>query len=94
MVYLDDERPCPDGWTPARTAAEAIALLRTGNVTHLSLDHDLGEGPSGYDVVCEVERALAEDGVEPPEMSCHSANPVGRARIEQAIAAVQRRLVR
>lgn len=57
-VWLDDERPVPLGWVGARSAHEAIALLRTGQVPHLSLDHDLGDDPAlgtGYDVACFVE---------------------------------------
>ena len=42
-VYLDDERPCPPGWTIARWPDEAVSLLESGEVTHLSLDHDLGD---------------------------------------------------
>ncbi len=34
-LYLDDERPVPGGWTLARTATEAIDLLRTGQVEEL-----------------------------------------------------------
>ena len=41
-LWLDDIRPAPEGWTHARTVAEAKALLETGEVTHASLDHDLG----------------------------------------------------
>jgi hypothetical protein len=55
-VWLDDVRPAPRGWRRARTPDEAINLLRTGRVTELSLDHDLGlitEGreATGYDVL-------------------------------------------
>ena len=39
----------------AKTAEEAIDLLKTGKVEYASLDHDLGFGGSGYDVVCWVE---------------------------------------
>src|SRR5439155_2676500 len=44
-VWLDDRRspyPDPDSWTWVRTPAEAIELLKTGEVTEISLDHDLG----------------------------------------------------
>ncbi len=40
-VYLDDERPTPSGWISVRWPDEAIALLETGMVTDISLDHDL-----------------------------------------------------
>lgn len=40
-LYLDDLRPCPDGWTLARNITEAKAFLKTGHVERCSLDHDL-----------------------------------------------------
>ena len=57
-VYLDDERPAPEGWVHVKTPAQAIALLDTGMVSHLSLDHDLGDDENvgtGYDVVLWME---------------------------------------
>lgn len=92
-LYLDDERPTPEGWVRAYTAPEAIALLQTGQVTHLSLDHDLGpkEAGTGYDVCLWVEKQVWERAFDfenpfiPPEMTVHSANPVGRKRMELAI---------
>jgi hypothetical protein len=42
-VWLDDHRPPPEeGWTWAKTPAETIALLESGRVERLSVDHDLG----------------------------------------------------
>lgn len=38
---MDDVRPCPVGWTVARTVEEAQRLLSTG-VDRCSLDHDMG----------------------------------------------------
>ena len=66
-VYLDDERTPPDGWVLVKTPAQAIALLETGEVSHLSLDHDLGDDEgigTGYDVVLWMEEQifLAERG--------------------------------
>lgn len=42
-VYMDDVRKCPFiGWTVVRTVEECQRLLLTGEVEHLSLDHDMG----------------------------------------------------
>lgn len=41
-VYLDDMRRTPEGWHRTYNAIETIDLIRTGQVTELSLDHDLG----------------------------------------------------
>lgn len=40
-LFVDDFRKCPDGWTLARTSAEAIRLLATGYVEEISLDYDV-----------------------------------------------------
>lgn len=95
-LWLDDIREAPEGFVWAKSYNEAIALLKTGDVTYASLDHDLefeqysgylGAGKTGYDVVCWME----ENNVWPSDGThCHSMNPVGRARIEQVINKCQR----
>ncbi len=92
-VFLDDERPAPDGWTAVRWPEAAIALLAQGNVAELSLDHDLGDDArgTGYDVLLWIEEQVACAGFVPPTMRVHSANPAGRARMEAAIASIMRR---
>jgi hypothetical protein len=98
-VWLDDVRPPqpdPDSWAWVRTPAEAIALLQTGEVTELSLDHDLGllEGDrelTGYDVVLWIEQAVATEGFVPPDtMVVHSGNTAAAPRMEAGIEAVRR----
>lgn len=42
MLWLDDIRPSPQGWTWCRSVNEAIALSSQAVITHMSLDHDLG----------------------------------------------------
>jgi hypothetical protein len=41
-VFLDDKRTCPEGFVLAQTATAAIKLLSSREVTHISLDFDLG----------------------------------------------------
>jgi hypothetical protein len=41
-IWHDDVRPAPSGWEHARTNDAAKAWLKTGLVTEISLDHDLG----------------------------------------------------
>ena len=66
-VYLDDERQTPEGWHRVYWPEEAIALLKQGKVTEISLDHDLGddEHGTGYDVVLWIEEAVATQGFQP-----------------------------
>ena len=89
-VYLDDERKTPDGWHRTYTAAETIALLETGTVEELSLDHDLAfehyageeDGKTGYAVVAWLESRVNEDpAFRMPIVRLHTMNPVGRANM-------------
>jgi hypothetical protein len=90
-VFLDDERPAPEGWTLARWPEDVIALLTTGEVEVLSLDHDLGDDTrTGYDVLTWIEEAVAMRGFTPPTITIHSANAGARPRMELAIESIRR----
>lgn len=91
-VYLDDIRPCPDGWTLVRWPEEAIALLQTGQVTEISLDHDLGDDNhgTGNDVVLWIEEQTALHGFVPPVMWVHSDNWAKRPTMEAGIQNIER----
>ena len=90
-LYLDDEREAPEGWVRVRWPEEAIELLKTGKVTDLSLDHDLGddERGTGYDVVLWIEEAVATGGFVPPRMVVHSANAPARAKMEAGLERIR-----
>jgi hypothetical protein len=92
-VYLDDERATPEGWRRVFWPDEAIALLETGRVTELSLDHDLGddERGTGYDVVLWIEEAVITRGFVPPKISVHSANSSARQKMEMGIQTIYMR---
>jgi hypothetical protein len=115
-LYLDDVRDPPgEGWTIARTAEQARAIMLAGPVAFASLDHDLGIcerctpgslSAGGIMVIASLDGAcagrcscachetgydfalwMAETGRWPAEKPvCHSANPVGRERIDGVIA--------
>jgi len=90
-VYLDDERVAPDGWVQVRWKDKAIELLQTGAVTHLSLDHDLGDDQrgTGYDVLLWLEEAVVLNGFKPPQIiEVHSANPAGKKRMLATIVSI------
>ena len=92
-VYLDDERPAPEGWRRVRWPDEAIQLLETGAVEVISLDHDLGDDSrgTGYDVLLWLERAQVEEGFEVPEIRIHTANVSARHKMEMAAEAIRGR---
>jgi hypothetical protein len=86
-VYLDDERPTPEGWVRVYWPEEAIELLKNNTVTHISLDHDLGDDQrgTGYDVVLWIEEAVIVDNFTPPHMQVHSSNASARIKMELGI---------
>ena len=92
-VYLDDERATPVVWTRVHWPNEAIELLKTGQVTEISLDHDLGDDDRGteYEVVLWIEEQVALRGFVPPKMSVHSANVSARTKMEAGIRAIMAR---
>ena len=71
---------------------EAIELLASGEVTEISLDHDLGDDKhgTGYDVVLWIEEAVITRGFVPPKISVHSANASARQKMEAGIATIER----
>lgn len=91
-VFLDDVRVTPDGWVRTYWPDEVIALLQTGEVTDLSLDHDLGddERGTGYTALVWLEEQVVIHGMTPPRLTIHSANPPARRKMEAAIASIER----
>jgi hypothetical protein len=99
-VWLDDVRPMPAGFdVHVRTAQQAIELLRARKVSKISLDHDLGDviydghkrvdPGDGYQVACAIEE-MAYDGYPRIQVLVHSANPVGRRKMEEALCYAQK----
>lgn len=87
-IWLDDVRPKPDDFDVwLKDADVAIRVLRVGNVTHISLDHDLGDGKkTGYEVAKFIEKSAYDKTLAPMHVTVHSANPVGRKNMETAIS--------
>lgn len=94
-LYVDDIRIAPEGWVQAWDAMEAIDLLKTLEVTHLSLDHDLGDPdePTGYDIMGWIEVRVHFENFPLPEIKFHTANPTGRANMQAALDAIKRRMI-
>ena len=90
-VFLDDERAVPPGWTGVRWPDEAIRLLETGEVTEISLDHDLGEDSrgTGYTVILWLEEAAAR-GFTPPVIRVHTSNASARQKMLLGIQSIER----
>lgn len=85
-VFLDDCRIAPSDFdVTVKTAKEAIALLETGKVTHISLDHDLDLDMTGYDVALWIEKKAFYGELPKLTWEIHSANPVGIKNIKMAL---------
>jgi len=84
-LWIDSRRPAPKGWVWARNYAQARRLLEEydWDFDIISLNHDLGEEKTGYDLLCEIE-ARANDYVHyAPFVGVHTADMTvqGKMRI-------------
>lgn len=81
MILLIDDIRDLQADVIARTGELGLSLLRLIPFTELWLDHDLGEGMNGYQV---LEEAL-QDRAVPDKVSLVTSNPVGRSRMRLAL---------
>lgn len=82
FLYVDDIRnPLSKSWNVARNYREAVTLIANNEIQILSLDHDLGEEKTGYDIA----KFIVENEIKIKQINIHSANPVGRDNIKQLI---------
>lgn len=87
-LWIDDIRDMPadfDVW--AKNYEEAVSALKTGKVTQVSFDHDLGDARAftGYDIARWIEEQSYLGNFKKVSWDIHSANPVGRKNIEAAM---------
>lgn len=93
-IWLDDERPEPNGWERAYWPSEVINMMK-GNqrVEVISLDHDLGDDSrgTGYDVLLWIERQVHTNSkFVLPEIRIHTANVSARHKMESALTSIKR----
>ena len=91
-IFLDDERVTPPGWVRTYWPDEAIKLLDKGDVTEISLDHDLGDDTrgTGYDVIVWIEEAVITRGFIPLIIKIHSANSSAKVKMQLGIDNINR----
>jgi len=99
-VFLDDDtealkrREWAQGYDIwVTTPEEAIDLLKKSNVSHISLDHDLGLEPdtrNGYMVASFIEKAAYYNEIPRLEWKIHSQNPRGRENMAAALQSADR----
>ena len=76
-IYLDDERPTPEGWLRANNVSECISLLteHRDNVEILSLDWYLGwDAPHGDEVLTWLEAQFEAGYSIPKFIYVHTAS--------------------
>ena len=91
-IWLDDERPMPQGYDKhVKTAEEAIELLGTGLVTAISLDNDLGTdklgrpNTEGVAVARYIEKQAYHGGLRDLHVYVHTQNVVARREMCAAL---------
>lgn len=86
-IYIDDLREKPGYYDKQFRDYDSFELYVKciGDCIsncHISFDHDLGEGKSGYDCAKFLVNWCIENGYEVPTYTIHSANPVGAENIK------------
>ena len=88
-IWLDDERPAPDGYYPCHSVNKAKELIikceQDGSkIAVIDCDHDLGDysEDGGYGI--KLLEWLAERGTFYP-IELHTMNPVGRENMQQIL---------
>ena len=100
-LFVDDIRNAPDtSWVVARTVTDAIRTLAQWEVKDISLDHDIshqvaiGKVSRPYpcdECFCAVAYFIGEltagrlQGVEPPNITLHTSNPVGADKMRNIL---------
>lgn len=95
-LWIDDVREPPDEtWHWVKTSDDAIKIMLVGVYAgepfrEISFDHDLGGDDDAYNVATMIEDYAHQDYLARVKWSIHSANPVGRARIQAALMSADR----
>ena len=81
-IILDDRRYVPSNsrYNVARTYEDCIDYIRVfGKVDFISLDYDLGEEKTGFDVLVY----MAENGIRVKHINIHSDHSVGVPKMRE-----------
>ena len=87
LLWVDDLRPVPNEYRDeyeviwARNYDEAVTELYRFRYDVICLDHDLGEGPTGYDL-CKY---IIAKHIYCPEYRIHTSNSVGRKNMTELL---------
>ena len=94
MIWVDDIRPCPDGYVWVKSVNAAIlciknyeieyAIGRGSKIELIDIDHDAGEYANEGGDYIKLLDWLEETGRNYP-IRVHSMNPVGRGNMQRII---------
>lgn len=73
-LFVDDKREMPKGFNCAVDYNGAVSLLRLLDFDFVTLDYNLGEGPSGLDIL----KFMHENKKYPKHLNIHSDNSEGQ----------------
>ena len=83
-ISLDDRREFPKGsfYSCVRSYKDCVLLISVfKKLDFISLDYDLSEEKTGYDVLVFMK----ENGVEVPHINIHSDNEIGKPMMKKYI---------
>jgi hypothetical protein len=89
-LWIDDERPAPEGWLWVKTSFDAIEALLHNDIEEISFDHDLGGHDTTMRVVEFIEERAYFKKMTRIKWNVHSANPAGRKNLEAALNSADR----
>ena len=83
-IILDDRRYVPDNtpYNVARNYEDCIYMLRVfRKINYISLDYDLGEAKTGYDVLVYIK----ENDIKVEHINIHSDHSVGVPKMKEYV---------
>lgn len=81
-LWVDDERPAPEGWVWSKTVQNAIDTLQLSSVDEMSLDYSLGDETTALDI---MEWLRDHPDRWPHAIHAHSGSASGRELIEELV---------
>lgn len=89
-LWVDDERPAPEGWTWVKTVDEATQALTDNEVTDLSLDYALANWEDGAMVLAWL--GSHPDRYPSETVVPHSGSASGYDLLERVIADTEKKV--
>lgn len=85
-IWIDDIRTPPPNFIWFKDSNSAIEFIKTNlnDIEFISFDHDLGGDDIAYKIALYIEESCF-NGAKCPDFAIHSANPVGRQNILNAM---------